>query len=321
MALSVVSTSLAPRPESKATWSLSGHDAEVISCCAMKNTFSTCGVDGTILIWRVGADNVESVCAMHTTGPACLDVAFVDAAKLAGAQGDSCVILWDVERGEKLTCFSRLKSTGRNSWPVINAVTAVDNSLLCYGGDDGYLVWCDPKAPTVMSTTNLKAPVTAIAAGEQSVYVGDAVGSVQWFDVRMTGRPVSHLKYCSSVVTGLAVGSRGDRLVIYSMEGSVVLMDVQPFALSDDARLLASTIVAQGGHRALLKCDWSDSCDAIVLPNETGVVSCLRPLHLSAGPFRQLGGSGHEGVVNFAAFVDNSYVLYGGDGCLFLQEF
>lgn len=332
MALSVVNkyeaTGAAAGHVSKASWSLHGHDDEVLSAAARKNLFATCSADGVSLLWRLPdtAKGPENVCKLSTGGPAALDVCFVDDRRIATAQGDATVSLWDIETGKRLTSLSRVKVPGRSSWPVINAVAMAAEEILAFGGDDGYLSFVDCRSPSISSSINRKTPITALAATDGSLFSGDACGRVCGFDQRMSWRRFMDLKCAADAVSSVACGAKGGVATVYTMDSRLSLVDTQPFAVDEADRLLASVDVNHGQGRTLMRGDWCGALDAAIVPTADGTVACVGHERFSAGATRFLnsadGGGDEEGggELYFSIFVQDRYALFGGSGSLTLRE-
>ncbi|CCW60178.1 unnamed protein product [Phytomonas sp. EM1] len=323
MALSVIGNDANLRSTAKKSrWTLYGHDEEVISGCTRGSLVATCSVDGVALLWKLNG-NVEdplNVCKLSSGGPAFLDSTFTDVAQLAVAQGDACMGLWDAQIGKKVHSFSRYKAPGRAAWPVINVVEgAIDSSpMILYGGDDGYLVLCDTRAASIVSSLNLKVPVTALSTSASMTFVGDASGHVRWFDFRVYEKSVVDLKCSQEVVTGVSSNEIGDRLVAYIMDGKASLIDTKPFALSNNERILSEiTVSTCSDDRILRKCDWSSQCGTVVFPSPDGCVACVNPNAFLDGSFQSIHSNG---AIHFALFVQDGYVLCGGESSVELCE-
>lgn len=331
MSLTVVQEPQAPRAAPRAVWSLHGHDDEVLSACAHKNLFATCGVDGVALVWQLSPEERKgplNVCRIVTRGPAMLDACFVDDRRLATAQGDATVAVWSVETGQQVVSVSRSKVAGRTSWPVVNAVTTTSRDSLCFGGDEGYVVFVDTRSLTVTSSMNLKVPITSLtAAADGSLFSGDVAGHVRGFEPRMSWRKFMDTKCAAAGVASVTCGAKGDLAAVYTMDGNASLVDTQPFAMNQQERLLASTTLGYGEDKTLRRGDWSDVLDTVVFPDaQSGGVACMNPSRFSAGVARTLHPP-HEGgdeetpaPVYFATLLQDRYVLFGGSSSLCLHE-
>lgn len=324
MALSVVPFSReGPQEIRKGTWQLYGHDDEVLSGCALGRVFATCSADGVVLVWRCGENGANNVCKVSSGGPATLDVSFASPVHLLCAQGDGAVALWSVETGKRLHSFSRVKTQGRNPWPVLNAVVAPDDNSFFSGGDDGYLLRGDVRARST-TAVNLHVPITALGAGNEAVFVGDACGHVRWLDLRMSGRQVADFPCGSDAISSVSTDAKGDKLTTFSLDGVAHMLDVQPFALSEKDRFLCSSSFDSGEPQTLLRGDWSRSLDVVLLPTSGGLVQCVSGSDFSSGSFRTLhpvnGGQKEEVTTSIAMFVnDSTMVVCGGSTELTLR--
>lgn len=332
MSLTVVPSPRAPRTAVKESWTLYGHDSEVLSAASCQDLFATCGADGVSLVWRLNErkkKGPENVCRVATGGPAVLDVCFVDGKRLATAQGDAIVSIWDLATGKKVRTASRVKVPGRTSWPVLNAVAMVSREMLCFGGDDGYVSFVDTRSPGVVSTVNRRAPITALTTVEDGALLsGNACGYVSGFEERMSWREFMHTKCDSDAVASIACSSNGGQAAVYTMSGRLSLVDTQPFAANPQERLLSFLNLSYGDDRALKRGDWSDALDTLAFPSADGGVACIAPSRFRAGPARLLrGGSVAEneeeegaGELYFSAFIQSKYVLFGGSAPMSLRE-
>ncbi|RNF04410.1 putative U5 snRNP-specific 40 kDa protein [Trypanosoma rangeli] len=311
-----MSLSLVERPVRGATgggsWFLSGHQKEVLGIATDgSGIFATCDVGGIGLLWRSDAASRDGgpthVSGIATEGPAIVDACFLRHTHLCTAQGDGTVGMWDVETAQREHSFDRFSGRGRPiNWPVINAVTAVNEAFVVFGGDDGFLVLADCKQKKNIATVNLRVPITSLAASRDSFFVGDVLGNIRCFDTR-TMRSLYGFKGHRDVVSCMALDVGATSMISYGLDNSLILWDVMPFALSTSDRLLHRIEVQQGASRALLRCDWSKN-DTIIVPAGGGHVERVTVAAFE-GTRETLPVRHREDVVQCAVFVDDAVAV------------
>ncbi|ORC86964.1 putative U5 snRNP-specific 40 kDa protein [Trypanosoma theileri] len=257
-------------------WFLLGHNSDVLSIATDgSDVFATCDAGGVGLLWKHNSSSYNEsplhVCGIRTGGPAILDSCFLNHTRLCTAQGDGNVGVWNVETAQCVHSICRTSGRGRSSdWSVINALTVLDGKLLAYGGDDGFLVLCDPLQNKILSTVNMRVPITSVVASSDSLFIGDVLGGIRCFDIRML-RNLYTLRNHRDVVSSLVLNDDATMLVSYGMDNLLTLWDVAPFALSANDRLLHRTNIHQGDSRKLLRCNWSKK-GTILVPAGDGQV-------------------------------------------------
>lgn len=293
-------------------WLLSGHEDEVLSVSTCGNIGASSSVDGTILLWLCTAGRTpENVCKLSTGGPAVLDTAFLQTNRLVSAQGNGGVVLWDIETGASLHHYSRAPAQ-RNTWPVINAVAASANeSVVYYGGDDGYLMRCDTRTNSCAVFRRITAPITAVACcrGEDYVFAGDATGELYWYDSLSKAGTVAALPPLprDGAISSLTHDSKTKTLLAACSAGSVVTMSTKPFAASPDDRM--GGILSTGerpSSRPLFRCGWNNGLMAFPAGPE---VLCMKATDFPSGRSRSLAGVGGSNCFNAVSVLSSSQIL------------
>ncbi|KAH9600457.1 hypothetical protein LSM04_006184 [Trypanosoma melophagium] len=275
MSLAVVKNPLSSK-SSGGVWFLFGHNSDVLSIATDgSDVFATCDAGGVGLLWKHNRSAYDGgpmhVCGIKTGGPAILDACFLNHTRLCTAQGDGNVGVWNVETAQCVDSICRKSGRGRSSdWSVINSLTVLDGKLIVYGGDDGFLVLCDPLQNKIFSTINMRVPITSVVASSDSLFVADVLGGIRCLDTRVL-RSLYILRTHRDVVSSLVLNDDATMLVSYGMDNLLALWDVAPFALSASDRLLHRCNIHQGESRNLLRCDWSKK-GTILVPAGDGKI-------------------------------------------------
>ncbi|RNF23488.1 putative U5 snRNP-specific 40 kDa protein [Trypanosoma conorhini] len=322
-----MSLALVEKPASSAnggsSWFLSGHQKVVLGIATDGcGVFASCDVGGLGLLWRSdvasNGGGPTHVSRIATEGPAIVDACFLRHTRLCTAQGDGTVGVWNVETAQREHSFCRFSGRGRSiNWPVINAVTAVNDASVVFGGDDGFLVLSDPKQKKNLATINLRVPITSLAASSDSFFVGDVLGNIRCFDARMM-RSLYGFKAHRDVVSCVALNAGATGMVSYGLDGSLILWDVMPFALRTSDRLLHRIEVQQGDSRDLLRCGWSKH-DTIIVPASGGHVECVTVAAFE-GARATLPVRHREDSVQCAVFVDDAVAVSSAGAEVLLQR-
>nr|CCC95689.1 unnamed protein product [Trypanosoma congolense IL3000] len=322
MSLTVLSR-LAPDSGKKNFWYLSGHRNNVLAVAkGSHGVFATCDEKGLGLLWQHDALSLDGspshVGRITTEGPAIVDACFLLSTRLCTAQGDGRVVLWDVEKGTGERSFSRaVGRLGAANWPVINAVTTWGGKCFAYGGDDGHLALADVSMKEPLTTFNLRVPVTCVAVSNNSLLVGDVLGTIRCYDTRVFKGLYSFQGH-SDVVTSLSLNGDASVVISYGMDNALFCWNALSFALNTEDRLLYRGAFNQGNTRSLLRCDW-DEGGAVVVPINDGHV-----IHLNApkpgNTTAPLPARHRWEPVRCAAFVSNGCVVSSAETEVILQQ-
>ncbi|CAC9505955.1 U5 snRNP-specific 40 kDa protein / U5-40K [Leishmania donovani] len=314
MALTVTSSSAPSGGAEAVYWNLLGHSEDVLCAAAHGRVCATGDVEGAVLLWRFAGAVPEHVCCMNTGGPAVVDVAWSGATALLAAQGDGCATVWDVEKGARLRTISRFAVKGRCAWPVVNCVAATARGSFVFGGDDGYLVTADKRSDKVVVGAHIAVPLTSAATTGFSLFVGDVCGTLHWFDIRAGSREMERIVCGSAGITSIITDPLQDRVITYSMSGTVQVIDTQPFALSSSDRLLGATELGVNERQALLRGAWVPHSDAVVMPNGKGNVVSVSAKDVVGGATRTVHAGSTGSAMNVSVCVDDEYIVCSGDG-------
>ncbi|CAG9577419.1 U5_snRNP-specific_40_kDa_protein_-_putative [Leishmania major strain Friedlin] len=314
MALTVTSSSAPSGGAEAVYWNLHGHLEDVVCAAAHGRVCATGDVDGAVLLWRFAGAVPEHVCCMNTGGPAVVDVAWSGATALLVAQGDGCATVWDVEKGARLRTISRYAVKGRCAWPVVNCVAATGRDSFVFGGDDGYLVTADKRSDKVVAGVHIAVPLTSATTTGFSLFVGDVCGTLHWFDTRAGSREMERIVCGSAGITSIIADPLQDRVVTYSMSGTVQVTDTQPFALLSSDRLLGATELGVNERQVLLRGAWVPRSDAVVMPSGKGNVVSVSANDVVGGVTRTVHAGRTGSAMNVSVCVDDEYVVCSGDG-------
>lgn len=210
----------ATQNDHKISFTLDGHKGHVtsLSVSLQQLLLSTCS-EGTAQLWNVqNCDDPRSVGTLSVNCGITSSAFCENWVVLSG--GDGSVHMFDTVSGRR----KRLPQRPRTS--VINDV-ACDGEVIAFGGDEGSVIFCDPRSPQMIRECQCGAPVTALGVGAGQWFCGLADGRILELG---NGGNVVPLHSHRDVVTGLTVS--GGIVATRDMCGTVKLWNSKPFASS-----------------------------------------------------------------------------------------
>lgn len=328
--------------------SLSGHSAPVLAVDFAPDgeTLLSASKDRRVFLWRTSGDCVN-VAALSGHKAAVTDARWSqDGAAVYSCSADKTVASWDAVSGEVLR---RLE--GHTS--VVNALCPARRGppLLVTASDDGTArVWdARKKRAALVLSHDGGLPVTACAFADDSMGVMTAgvEGMVRVWDLRRgeEGAPEvrTTLPGHTNIVTHLSLNKHGSFLASNSMDGTVRVWDVRPFApaaaaaeaaaasaggSSSSSATAAAGAVARcravmrgathGREQSLVRCCWEPSGDRVAAG---GADRCVSVWDARSGA-RVMRLPGHKGTVQGVAWSPSEPLIAscGNDGEVFLGE-
>ena len=177
-----------------------------------------------------------------------------DGQQLLSCSADKTVRAWDAETGQQV------KKMGEHTG-VVNSVCPARRGppLLVSGSDDGSAKLWDVRVRRCVQTFAAEAryPVTAVAFAHaaDAVFSAGLDNRVTCWDLRTGGASLT-LKGHSDTITGIAVSADGAHVLSNSMDNSLRVWDVRPYAPQQRC-VKVLTGHAHNYEKQLLRCAWS----------------------------------------------------------------
>ncbi|KAM0749916.1 putative subunit of the heterotrimeric G protein [Meredithblackwellia eburnea MCA 4105] len=244
---------------------LQGHQGEVLDVKFDKDgdNIASSGIDKTILLWRVYGDCKNYGILRLPKGPA-TSICWVSATTILAGSTDHTVFLFDLTTGGSV--IRRF----RGHRGVVNSVDVqrggAGKGLFASASDDGTVrIWSEDEKESI-ETIELGYPLTTVkwSADSQSLYIGGIDNDIHVFSLAHHSITYS-LRGHGDTITSLSLSPSGTQLLSASMDSTLNLWNIQPFAPTVNAqnptlhpRLLRSFYGAPAGFEGVLrKASWS----------------------------------------------------------------
>lgn len=269
--------------------------------------------DKLMLLWETCGE-CENTLTYKGHGNAVVELHWSsDGEAVYSASADKTVALWDIKTGARTRQFK-----GHASY-VNSCCPSSDAHVVASGSDDRTARIWDERVRVCQRTVAHGWPVTAVAMGGtgHSLYTGCLDAKVRVYDLRKDDAPSMTLEGHQDMITGIRLSRDGAFLLSNSMDNTVRMWDVKPYAAGD--RCDAMFLGAQHSYeKGLLKCAWNaqgtqvaaGSADNFVYVWDTGSGCIAYKL------------PGHGGSVNEVDFHPTQPIIAscGNDKQLFLGE-
>lgn len=294
---------------------LLGHEGEIYASKFGPDgsLLASSGFDRKIMLWNTYGDCENFAVLTGHTG-AVMDLQFsTDGNLLFTCSTDQTVRIWDMETG---SCLRKFKGHGS----FVNACHSTRRGvqLLCSGGDDGTVrVWDRrQRDPTrVYQSTYQVTSVSFNDTGEQ-IFSAGIDNQIKTWDMRKDDC-MYKMHGHADTVTGLTLSPDGFHLLSNSMDCTVRMWDVRPFA-PEQRCVRIFTGSQHNFEKNLLRCCWSpDSSKVSAGSSDRYVyiwdVSTCRILYKLPG---------HQGSVNTTDFhpLEPIILSAGSDKNIYLGE-
>ncbi|WAR18097.1 SNR40-like protein [Mya arenaria] len=271
---------------------LSGHEGDVF-CTKFSpdgRMLASAGFDRLIYFWNVYGECDNFAVLKGHTG-AIMEIQFTtDGSNLISASTDKTMALWDVDVGERIKKFK-----GHNGFVNCCNVARRGPQLVCSGSDDQTIKMWDSRKKGVLQTF-------------QNTY--------QVWDLRKND-VLYRMRGHSDTVTGMHLSPDGSYLLTNSMDNTVRIWDVRPFAPQERC------VKIMQGHqhtfeKNLLRCAWAPD------GSKVGAGSGDRFVYVWDTTTRRILYKlpGHAGSVNEVVFHPEEPIVAscGSDKKIFLGE-
>eukprot|EP01133_Synstelium_polycarpum_P010722 gene10722-12471_t len=295
---------------------LTGHKGEVYT--AKFNPFGTALATGSfdkeIFLWNVYGDCINySVLKGHQGSV--LEVHWsTDGHEIYSVSADKSVGVWDALDGKRIKRIREHSSFVNSCCPARRGPP-----LVATASDDCTARVFDTRMRHSTHSFSHKYPVTAVAFTDASdqVITGGIDNIVRMWDMRKEETPIITLAGHQDTITGLSVSPDGAHLLSNSMDNSLVIWDIRPFAPTN--RATARLTGAQHNfEKTLLKCAWSPDGQRVSCGSSDGMV-CVWETSSKQLLYRL---PGHNGSVNQVDFhpLEPIIASASSDKTIFLGE-
>jgi Prp8 binding protein len=294
---------------------LSGHQGEIYSCKFHPNgqTIASGGFDRQLYLWNTYGE-CENYAALTGHKGSILDLQFSENGdRIFTSSSDKTINMWDSASGVRI---KKLKAHGN----IVNAISTSrkSTSLLASVGDDCSIKIWDTRTRAVVKSFKDDYQLLACTFNEHAdqVIVAGIENVLRVYDLRKDEFMYSMVGHYDSV-TGLALSPDGSHVLSNSMDNTLCIWDIRPFAPAERC------VKTLHGHqhnfeKNLLRCAWS--------PDGTKVTagSGDRNVYIWDTNQRRILYKlpGHQGSVNEVRFHPNEPIVLSGssDKNLYLGE-
>lgn len=294
---------------------LLGHEGEIYSAKFSPDgsCLASSGFDRKIFLWNTYGE-CENFAVLSGHSGAVMELNFsTDGSSLFTCSTDKNVRVWDMETG---TCLRRFK--GHASF--VNSCHPVRRGpqLVCSGGDDGTVRVWDQRQKDACRMFQCTYQVTSVSFNDtaEQIFSAGIDNDIKVWDMRKDGS-LYKMQGHGDTVTGLTLSPDGAYLLSNSMDCSLRVWDVRPFA--PEQRCLRIFQGAQHNfEKNLLRCSWSPD------GNRISCGSSDRYVYVWDVASRKILYKlpGHQGSVNETDFHPKEPILLsaGSDKKIFLGE-
>ncbi|KAL6776764.1 hypothetical protein ACKKBF_B30830 [Auxenochlorella protothecoides x Auxenochlorella symbiontica] len=277
------------------TMLLTGHADQVFTLKFNPDgdVLATGSYDKTILLYRTYGE-CENFLQIKGHKNGILELHWTpDGLNLVSCSPDRTVRAWDASTGQQVKKMSEHGDIVNSCCPLKRG-----SPLLVSGSDDGTAKVWDLRSKRSVATFTEKYQVLAVAWSEagDAVYTGGIENVVRAWDLRR-GAPSLTLAGHADTVTGLATSPDGAHLLSNSMDGTLRVWDVRPYAAQDRCQRVVTGHV-HNFERNLLRCAWSPDGERVTAGSADRMVYVWR----AADGAVQYALPGHGGSVNEVVF-------------------
>jgi len=232
---------------------LTGHQGEIYSAKFHPEgqLIASAGFDRQIFLWNVYGECENFATLTGHTG-AVMELQFnTDGSHILTASTDKTVGIWDTETGARIK-----KLKGHSTF--VNSVQAARRGpqLICTGGDDCTVKLWDVRKRMAVHTFQNTYQVTAVTFNDtaEQILTGGIDNDIKVWDMRKQSM-LYKMRGHVDTVTGLALSPDGSYLLSNSMDCTVRIWDIRPFAPQERC-----VKILQGNQhnfeKNLLRCGW-----------------------------------------------------------------
>jgi Prp8 binding protein len=237
-----------------------------------------------------------------------------DGERLISCSADASIRAWDAVTGEQT------KKMNEHSG-IVNACSPArrGSPLLVSASDDRTARVWDLRAKRSVRTIRDRYQLLAVAFAEagDAIYAGGTENVVRCWDLRRDDEPSMELEGHGDTITGLKLSPDGAHLLSNSMDNTLRVWDVRPYAPPVRCEHVMTGHV-HDFQKNLLRCDWSPDGKRVVAGSADRVV-CIWSASSGEMQYRL---PGHSGSVNAVAFHPSEPIVGSGssDKTIYLGE-
>mmetsp|Transcript_3673 Transcript_3673/g.4892 ORF Transcript_3673/g.4892 Transcript_3673/m.4892 type:complete len:342 (+) Transcript_3673:26-1051(+) len=297
---------------SNPTLQLTGHSGSVyaLEYNPSGSALVSASFDKSLLLW--GHSDYENYNILEGHKNAVLDCHWMDEETVVSASADKTVQLWDALTGQRLR-----KWQGHDA--IVNCCAGLSPQLVASAGDDGSCRVWDRRQKSPVSQLPSDFPVLAVTGTEENqlLFAAGIDSKITAWDLKMN-KKVYAMTGHTDTVTCLALHPEKTHLLSNSMDSTLKMWDIQPFAQGSKRQIKEFVGHKHNAERGLLKCSWSPDGKMVTAGSADKMVHVwdefsTQELYLLPG---------HKGCVNTVVFHPTENVIASGasDKHIFVGE-
>lgn len=293
---------------------LKGHNGEVLTMKFSPDglCLATGSSDESILLWRVFSPECENFAVLKGHKNAVLELHWTgNGEQIVSCSPDCSVRVWDAAQGKQI------RKMVHDAF-VMSCSPAREKQIVVSGADNGAIKIWDLRAKQPVLSLWDTFPISAVTFAEEnySIYCGGIENIIKVWDLRQ-GEVRYELVGHNETITGLQTSPDGGFLLSNSMDNTLRIWDMRPFAHSNRCTNILT------GHfhtfeKNLLKCDWSPDGSQVSAGNGNQL-ACIWDV-ASGKALSKF--SGHNGTVNEVVFHPKERIIgsCSSDKLIYLSE-